>query len=125
MHDEMSIKSNLVYDRASGELVGFVDSHNWTSKRKDENEIGTHVLVFMVVGVASSLKMSLGYFCTISVTAVDIYPWFWNAVGIFGNLLPTKGFFSIIIFISICMNHDEYIRIFQRFHYPETFAYVS
>jgi hypothetical protein len=81
MHDEMSIKSNLVYDRASGELVGFVDSQNWTSKRKDENEIGTHVLVFMIVGVASSLKMSLGYFCTKSATANDIYPWFWDAVG--------------------------------------------
>ena len=92
MHDEMSIKSNLVYDRASGELVGFVDSQNWTSKQKNENEIGTHVLVFMIVGVTSSLKMSLGYFCTISATAVDIYQWFWNAVGCLETYCQLKVF---------------------------------
>ena len=45
-------------------------------------DIATHVLVFMIVGINTHLKMSLGYFPTKSATAEKIYPIFWRAVAI-------------------------------------------
>ena len=40
LHDEMSIKADLVYDKRSGELVGFV------SKDDHDQTLATHALVF-------------------------------------------------------------------------------
>ena len=49
MHDEMSIKSDLVYDNRSSTLVGYVDSSSWKfsqQQNKYEDELATHVLSF-------------------------------------------------------------------------------
>ena len=84
LHDKMSIKSDLIYDRRSGELVGYVDSHKWnfdSKKDSSDDNIATHVLVFMVVGVCSQLKVTLGYWATKCATAAEMYPIFWKAIG--------------------------------------------
>lgn len=84
MHDEMSIKSDLVYDNRSSTLVGYVDSSSWKfsqQQNKYEDELATHVLSFMIVGITSSLKMSVAYFATKNATAGDLYPIFWEVVG--------------------------------------------
>ena len=78
LHDEMTIKHDLVYDRRSGEIVGFINPEQWEGKG---DNLATHVLVFMVVGVNTSLKMSLGFFSTRTVTADALYPLLWQAVG--------------------------------------------
>ena len=48
--DEMKIKENLVYDKYSGQLVGYVDlgdpETNYASF-KDHDSLATHVLVFL------------------------------------------------------------------------------
>ena len=80
LQDEMSIKSDLVHDQATGEVVGFVDSSAWQSDTPSEKDIASHVLVLMVVGVNTHLKMCLGYFPTRSATAEYLYPIFWRAV---------------------------------------------
>ena len=70
LHDEISIKADFVYDRRSGELVGFV---KWHMKTPEEKELASHALVFMVVGITSNLKMSLGYFGTKTASAGEIF----------------------------------------------------
>ena len=83
--DEMKIHSNLVFDKHSNELIGFLDLGD-----EDVNvatfdcpaSMATHVLAFMVRGVASDLKYILGYFSTTNVTSYQIMPLFWKAVAI-------------------------------------------
>ena len=95
LHDEMAIKSDLVHDQVTGEVVGFVDSSNWAGHSATEEDLATQVLVFMVVGVNSHLKMSLGYFPSKSATSAQLFPIFWRAVGI----LETQCGLKVAIFI--------------------------
>ena len=78
MHDEMSIKEDLVFDRRSGEVVGFINPTNWMP---DGQTLATHVLVFMAVGVNTSLKTTIGYMATRTCTADALYPLLWKAIG--------------------------------------------
>ena len=61
--DEMKIQDNLVYDKYTGNLVGYVDlgdpSINYSSfENPDEWE--SHVMVFYIRGLACDLKFELG-----------------------------------------------------------------
>ena len=83
--DEVKIKENLVFDKYSGNLIGYVDfgdpELNFSSFN-DVNDVATHVLVYYVRGLASNLKFSLAYFGTKGVTSYQIMPTFWEAVAI-------------------------------------------
>ena len=59
LHDEMIIKRDLVYDRRSGEVVGYADLKIFSLENTDD--LATHVLFFYVVDVNSHLKVSLGF----------------------------------------------------------------
>ncbi|XP_056003683.1 uncharacterized protein LOC125674046 [Ostrea edulis] len=80
LHDEMKIKSDLVYDRRSGQVIGFTNPDTWTFNEDESMKIATHVLVFMVVGINSHIKMSIGHFPTRTSTADELYPLFWSVV---------------------------------------------
>ena len=76
--DEMKIKENLVYDRCSGQLVGYVhfgDSGTNYAYFKVPDSLATHVLVFYIRGFASDLKFEFrGYFgkrCNCSESTYD------------------------------------------------------
>ena len=64
--DEMKIKSNLVFDKHSGELIGFVDlgsdECNLACLEKAD-ELATHALAFIVRGLCTDLKFCLAYVC--------------------------------------------------------------
>ena len=83
--DEMKIRSNLVYDKESGELIGFVDlgdpDVNYSTLQK-ENELATHALVFFVRGLATDLNFNLAYFATTGITSYQLFPLFWESVSI-------------------------------------------
>ena len=83
--DDMKIKENLVSDKYSGQLVGYVDlgdpETNYASF-KDPDSLATHVLVFYIRGLASDLKFELGYFGTRDVTAHQLMMQFWKAVAV-------------------------------------------
>ena len=85
LFDEMKVQSNLVWDKHSGELVGYVNlgdpDINFATLEKVD-EIASHALLFMVRGITTTLKHTLGYFATAAVTAVQLFPLFWKAVGI-------------------------------------------
>ncbi|KAK7112467.1 hypothetical protein V1264_011920 [Littorina saxatilis] len=76
----MTIRSDLMFDQRSGFLVGFVNKDSWTFDT-DREKVATHALVFYVVGVNSTLKMSVGYFGTTGATSDELLPLLWTAIG--------------------------------------------
>ena len=83
LFDEMEIMSNLVFDKVTGELIGYVDLSdpdiNFATLDKAD-PVATHALVFLVRGVCTDLKFSLAYFVTNGITAIQLMPLFWEAV---------------------------------------------
>ena len=83
--DEMKIQENLVWDKHTGDLIGFVDlgdtELNYATFKKSD-EIATHILVFLVRSIVNPLKFSLANFATTNSTSIQLFPLFWKAVGI-------------------------------------------
>ena len=94
LHDEMSIKEDLVFDNKSEEIVGFVNIQNWTMDASCKN-LASHVLVFYVVGVNSALKKSMGFFPTRNARADELYPLFWEAVRLLEQTCQLKVIASV------------------------------
>ena len=65
----MKIKSNLVFDKHSGELIGYLDpgepEKNFATIEEENNTLATHALVFYLRG--TNLKYSFAYFATIPI----------------------------------------------------------
>ena len=84
----MEIQQNLVYDKYSGNLVGYVDlgdpDLNYASF-KNQDDLATPVLVFYVTGLTSKLKFELGYLATKGILSYQIMCTFWRAVMILEN----------------------------------------
>ena len=83
--DEMKIQSNLVFDKVSGELIGFVDLGDPMTNfatLTDEDHIATNALAFLVRGLCTDLKHSIAYFFTGNVTSFQIMPLFWRTVAV-------------------------------------------
>lgn len=61
--DEISIKSNLYYNKGTDEIIGF-DNNDNSDLEQDPNKIkgANHVLVLMARGIAMSWKQPLAYF---------------------------------------------------------------
>ena len=78
--DEMKIKINLVFDKHSGELSGFVDlgdpDKNFTSMDSKMKTLASHALVLHHRGICTDLKYSLAYFTTRGVTSTQLFPIF-------------------------------------------------
>ena len=67
----MKITSNLVFDKFTGELIGYVDlgdpDINFGTLEKAD-KLASHALVFMFRCVCTELKFSLAYFATDGIT---------------------------------------------------------
>ena len=77
--DEMKIQSNLVFDKVSGDLVGFIDLGDPTTNfanLTDEDPIATHALAFLVRRLCTDLKHIIAYFFTGNVTSFQLMPLF-------------------------------------------------
>lgn len=85
LFDEVKVQENLVWDKHTGELVGYVDlgdiDTNYATLQTVD-ELATHILVFMVRSIVNPLKFTLANFATTGITSEQIYPIFWKAVGI-------------------------------------------
>lgn len=84
MFDEMKIKCNLVFDKHSEKLIGFVDLGDPQVNHAtfDEIQPASHVLAFYVRGITTKLQFMLGYFFTRNVVSYQIIPLFWRGVAI-------------------------------------------
>ena len=89
LFDEMKIQEDLVWDKYTGELIGFVDLGDINTNfatLKDVKEIATHVLVFLVKSVVNPMPFSFATFATAGITSYQIMPIFWNAVCYLENI---------------------------------------
>ena len=83
MFDEVKIKSNLVWDKHTGQLIGFMDlgdpDLNFVSAEK-EIPLATHMLVIYLRGICTDLKYPFANFATTAVTSFQLLPIFWSSV---------------------------------------------
>ena len=81
----MKIQSNLVYNKYSGELIGYVDlgdpDINYTTFVGDD-ELATHALINYVCGIATELTFCLSYFATNGIKSYQIMSTFWRGISI-------------------------------------------
>ena len=83
--DEMKIQSNLVFDKYSGDLIGFVDLVDPMTNYAylgDEDVMATHALAFLVRGMCSDMKHIIAYYFTENVTSYQLTSVFWKIVGV-------------------------------------------
>ena len=81
--DEMKIQENLVFDKTSGELIGFIDLGDplTTFANVDEDvPVASHALAFLVRGLCTNLKHVVAYYFTGNVTSFQLMPLFWKVV---------------------------------------------
>jgi len=80
---EMNVLANLVFDKTSGELVGFTDlgdpEVNFAVLEKVDM-VATHALVFLARGMCTELKFLLAHFATNGITSAQLMPIFWQAI---------------------------------------------
>ena len=88
--DEMKIKENLVFDKHTCELLGFIDVgdiNNELNKVEQCQSVGlthcnvaTHMLLFMIRGMFTNLEFPYAHFATRGITADSLFPIVWEAV---------------------------------------------
>ena len=87
LKDEMKIQENLVWDKHTGELIGYFDlgntELNYVTLPK-VNEFPSHVTVFLVRSIANPFKFILANFATKDFQASQIFPLLWKALRICG-----------------------------------------
>ena len=75
--------ANLVFDKVTGELIGFNDlgdtDLNYAALDKVD-DIASQDLAFFIHGMCMELKFCLAYFATTGITAAQLLPLFWEAV---------------------------------------------
>ena len=101
LFDEVKVKEDLVYDRVSGELIGYcnldevgnaiINLENVICGQ--ENEVAKYVLVLMVRSVTTSLKFPLAAYATQSITSDFLYPIIWNSIAVLEVHLELKVLF--------------------------------
>ena len=86
LSDEMKVKSNLVFDKHTGELKGYLDlgcvENDFSTLDREIDCLATHALVFYLRGVVTNLKYSLAYFTTDGIISVQLMALFLEAVTI-------------------------------------------
>ena len=83
MFDEAKIKSTIVWDKHTGQLIGFMDlgdpDLNFVSAEK-EIPLATHMLVIYLRGICTDLKYPFANFATTAVTSFQLLPIPWSSV---------------------------------------------
>ena len=83
LFDEMKVQEDLVWDKSTGQLIGFVDLGDEDvneSMFSDTGKLATHVLVFIIRSVKNPLSFSFANFSTEGITSSQLYLIFWKAV---------------------------------------------
>ena len=83
--DEMKIQENLVWDKHTGDLIGYVDfgdaELNYATLQKS-TDIATNVLVFLLRSVVNPFKFSLANFATTGSTSSQMFQLLWKETSI-------------------------------------------
>ena len=81
----MKTQSNLVWDKHTGELIGYVDlgetELNYATLEKTDN-IATHILAFLIRSIVNPFKFNLANFETSGASASQMFPLIWKTISI-------------------------------------------
>ena len=83
--DKIKIHENLVWDKHTGELIGYVnlgDIELSYATLPKFNEITSHVMTFLVPSIVNPFKFNMVNFATKDIQASQIFPIICNAVKI-------------------------------------------
>ena len=84
--DEMKIEENLVFDKTTGELIGFIDLGDplttFANVEEENTPIASHALAFLVRGLCTNLKHVVAYYFKGNVTSFQLLPLLWKVVGV-------------------------------------------
>ena len=78
--NEIKIWYDLVWDKYTGELIGFVnlgDPDLNYATLKNTNELATHVFAFLIRSIVNPLAYSFATFATSGTTTFQFFPIFW------------------------------------------------
>ena len=88
--DEMKVRENLVYDKYTGTVIGFVnvgeinnELHAMEQKFKEDGShtpVANHLLVLMVRGIFFKFDFPFAHFGTASITADQLFPIIWEGI---------------------------------------------
>lgn len=93
LFDEMKVQEDLVWEKHTGELIGFVDLGDVNVNYgtfKNVEDLATHVLVFLIKSIVNPLSYSFATFATTSVSSFQLFPLFWRAVAILEKTCKLK-----------------------------------
>ena len=81
----MKVQEDLVWDKHTNELIGFVDlgdtDINYATLIKSD-DLASSILVFLIRSLHNPLSFSVATFATKSITSYQLFPLFWKAVSI-------------------------------------------
>lgn len=116
LFDEIKIKQDLVYDKHTGELIGYCNLDAVGNEllelekatTNSSSELAKCMLVIMVRGVATSLKFPLAGFATNSITADFLYPIIWKAVSILHWKLQCALIFCYLLHVMVLRQIENF-----------------
>ena len=119
--DEMKIREDLVFDKLSCSLLGFVNLGDITNvlddferqcKSEDQGDpkVATHMLGFMVRGIFSKLDFPYTHFPTEGATADQMFPIVWDAV----RNLEESGFKVMVLTCDGASPNRKFFRMHSK-----------
>ena len=95
--DEMKIRVDLVFNKRTGEIIGFTDLGDpfLNYGRLEEDSLATHALEFLLRGLSTDFKFVVGFFGTTNVTSTQIMALFWDEV-LSWKKLVTYGLYLLL-----------------------------
>lgn len=119
--DEVRIKEDLVYDKHSCQIIGFVNLGNVGNqllelerfeKGKPSQCVATNMLVFMVRGLFSKLEFAYAQFPCSSLSADLIFPLVWDCV----KRLESCGFKVLALTADGASCNRKFFKMHQSIH---------
>ena len=88
LFDEMKVKENIVYDKHSSHVIGFVELNDVYDKLLElehsgqdvHGSVATHILALMVRGVFTDLRFPFAHFPTKDVAGDHLFSVIWKAI---------------------------------------------
>ena len=125
--DEMKVKEGLVYNKISGEIVGFtnlgdVNEQLLRLEQGDEHPpVAKYVLVLMVRGLVFKLEFPYAHFGTRGITSELLFPIVWEAI----RRLEASGLKVIYITADGASVNRKFFRMHQDKNDPNSFTYKA
>ncbi len=87
--DEIKLKAGLVYSKVTGKIIGYtdlgpisneMDNFNHRLTNQEDGEVATQMLVLMIRGIFSDMRVPLAYFPTTTASSHQLYFCIWPTV---------------------------------------------